>query len=355
MAEVPSYDVDFYAEGVIADPYPHYSAMRALGPLVWLPQNGLYAITRYAEVKQALSDHHILISGQGVAGNAKANALATANLLASDPPLHDHLRKVVGAPVMPDRLAAMRPRIMASAEALIDRLLVREGFDGMSDLAHYLPVSIVSELVGLPEAGRENMLRWAAATFDMLGGKNARLDEALPIVMEMRAYCEHQATRENVREGGWVAMLYDAAEAGLIEAQKVPVLMRDYLGPALDTTIFATGHLLHQLGQSPDQWQILRESPNLIPNAINEAIRHESPIRAFTRVAAEDYQVGDHILPKGARVLVLYASANRDERQWDNPEVFDIRIVPPMPIWALATACTPVWACSWRGLKFGRS
>lgn len=323
-AGAPEYDIDFYSDEVIRDPYPYYRRLRDLGPLVWLPQNGLYAIGRFDDLRAALASHDVLISSQGVAANSIANGMANSNLLATDPPLHDYLRKIVAAPVRPKGLAAIQKRIAASAEALIDRLLQREGFDGMKDLAHYLPVSIVSELVGLPEAGRENMLRWAASTFDMLGGDNTRMQAALPIVREMRAYCEAQATPDKVRPGGWVAMLYDAAEQGLIEKEKVPVLMRDYLGPALDTTIFATGHLLYRLGKDPEQWAKLRARPELIPNAINEAVRLDSPIRAFTRYAQHHYSIGDLTLPEGSRVLVLYASANRDERQWESPDCFDI-------------------------------
>lgn len=322
--DAPHYGVDLYSDPVIRAPYAHYRAIRDLGPAVWLPENDLWALGRHADVRAGLAAHDVLVSGQGVAANPTANAMANANLLATDPPLHDHLRKIVGAPVSPRGLTEIKARISASADALVARLLKRDGFDGMTDLAHFLPLSIVSELVGLPEQGRENMLKWAAATFDMLGGANARQAAALPVVREMRAYCDREATPDKVRPGGWVALLYDAARAGLIETDKVPVLMRDYLGPSLDTTIFATGHLLHQLGQHPDQWQLLRETPRLIPNAINEALRLESPIRGFTRLAAETYRVGDITIPQGDRVLLLYASANRDERKWDAPERFDI-------------------------------
>ena len=100
--------------------------------------------------------------------------------------------------------------------------------------------------------------------------------------------------------------------------------MRDYLGPSLDTTIFAIGHLLHLFGQYPDQWKLLRQEPNRVGNAINEAIRLESPIRGFTRVLSQDYTIGGIKLFTGDRVLILYASANRDERRWDEPEKFDI-------------------------------
>lgn len=324
---VPCYDVDIYSDDVIRDPYPHYRRIRDLGAAVWLPANGLWAIGRHADVRECLAAHDVFVSGRGVSGNEKANAMAPGNLLASDPPLHEHLRRIVAAPLSPRALNEVKDRIAETADALIERLARRERFDGMVDLAQYLPVSIVSELVGMPEHGRENMLRWAGAVFDMLGGANARAEKALPVVMEMRAYTVNEATREKVRPGGWVAMLYDAAEQGLIEPHQVQMLMRDYLGPSLDTTIFATGHLINQLGRHPEQWDLLKDDPALIPNAINEAVRLESPIRGFTRHVAQDRMVGDTLVPAGDRVLILYASANRDERRWENPDRFDIRRV----------------------------
>lgn len=322
--DAPVYDVDIYSDAVIRDPYPHYAAIRDLGAAVWLPANGLWAIGRHADVRACLADHATFRSGNGVAGNETANRLAPGNLLASDPPLHDRLRRIVAAPLSLRALNDVRDRIAETADALVDRLVARRDFDGMADLAQYLPVSIVSELVGMPEHGRENMLRWAGAVFDMLGGANARAAAALPVITEMRAYTANDATRDKVRPGSWAALLYDAVDAGLIRPEQVQMLMRDYLGPSLDTTIYATGHLLYLLGTNPDQWNRLRHEPNLAANAINEAVRLESPIRGFTRHVATDARVGAVTIPAGDRVLLLYASANRDERQWERPDDFDI-------------------------------
>jgi cytochrome P450 len=108
-------------------------------------------------------------------------------------------------------------------------------------------------------------------------------------------------------------------------SERCPVLMRDYLGPSLDTTIFATANLILLFGRHPDQWQLVREDPKLIPSAINEALRLESPIRGFTRCVSSNAIVMDVLIPGGSRALLLYASANRDERKWQDPERFDVR------------------------------
>jgi len=323
----PACDIDFYCDDAIRNPYPLFKRIRDLGPAVWLPANGLWAVGRHSDVRACLVDHETFRSGSGVAGHDAANNLAGNNLLASDPPLHGHLRKIVGAPLSLRALNDVKDRIAETADALIARLVRRERFDGMRDLAQYLPVSIVSELVGMPEQGRANMLRWAAAVFDMLGGENARAKAALPIVTEMRAYTINEATRDKVRPGGWVSLLYDAVDQALIAPGQVQVLMRDYLGPSLDTTIFATGHLLNRLARHPEQWEALRADPSLVANCINEAVRIDSPIRGFTRLVAQDSRIGDVVVPAGDRVLILYASANRDERRWERPDDFDIHRV----------------------------
>lgn len=106
--------------------------------------------------------------------------------------------------------------------------------------------------------------------------------------------------------------------------EQAGALIFDYLGPSLDTTITATGNAVKFFADHPDQWQALRERPSAIPDAINEVLRLESPVQAFARLVTEDIAWGEQSLPKGARLLLLYGSANRDERRWDDPERFDI-------------------------------
>ncbi len=101
--------------------------------------------------------------------------------------------------------------------------------------------------------------------------------------------------------------------------------MVDYVAPSLDTTISAISSALHLFAVFPEQWEILKDNHDLIPNAVNEVIRYESPLRAFSRKAFQESTIGDTTIPAGSRVLVIYASANRDEREWDQPDVFDVR------------------------------
>lgn len=320
MTAVPIYEPDIYADDAILDPYPHYAALRDLGPLVHLPQYDVYAIPRYGDLKAALLNGDQFLSGHGVGGFTWPSMFQVENILATDEPVHARLRDVVAGPLQPAALADITRQIETAADDLIARLVAMDGFDGMADLARFLPVSIVSSLVGLPERGREKMLDWAAASFDMLGVDNVRGKAAFAEVGAMVQYVMTECGPTTVKPGSWAARIWDAVAAGTISPQEGGILHIDILAPSLDTTIFATGHLLHRLATHPDQWAALKANPALIPAAIDEAVRLESPIRAFGRVVDAAQDVGGLTLSAGARVLMLYGSANRDPRKWDEPE-----------------------------------
>ena len=321
----PSYEEDLYTDGAILEPYAHYKAIRDLGPAVWLARHRVWAFARYADVTAALRAHEVFSSAAGIALSETTNKAALGTTISSDPPRHDELRKLIAAPLTPAAVKLLRPAIMAAAETLVAGLLEKGTFDAAIDLAQHLPLNIVSHMVGLPEEGRENMLTWAAATFDLFGPENERTRRARPVIQEMRGYVASLAARDKVRASSWADRLLDHVESGAIPIEQFATLLRDYLGPSLDTTIFATSNLIWLFGLFPEQWDLVRAEPSLIRNAINEAVRLESPIRGFTRSLTRAFDMKDFVMPAGARVLLLYASANRDERKWEAPEQFDVR------------------------------
>lgn len=322
----PCSAVELFDRAGIADPYPLYRSLRELGSMVWLSRHDVFAVTRYAEVREVLRDWRTFTTSRGVAMDPAVNAATSgpgqANSLTSDPPLHDEIRKVTSAPLLPGALKEIKPLIDETARRLVDDLCARRSFDGMRDLAQVLPLAVVSELVGLPAYGRESMLRWAAATFNAMGPMNELGAGALADIRELHVFCREEAVPGRLKPDGWADRLYQAAARGEVPLAQCPGMMREYIGPSLDTTIFATGHLIRLLGENPDQWRLLREDPSLIPGAINEALRMESPIRSFSRYVNRDASFGDVVVPAGARLLVLYASANRDERKWERPDEF---------------------------------
>jgi cytochrome P450 len=320
---VPGLDVDLYSDEAIGDPYPLYRQIRDLGPLVRLDAHGVWAIARFADVRAALLADSVLLSGHGVAANPAVNAQPARVTLTTDGDVHRQLRSVLMKPMTRSGLREVHDEVARLADEVVRDLVGRDGFDGMADFARRLPVSIVSHLVGLPEEGRERMLEWAGAMFNVLGAANERGLESLPLAMEMVQYAA-SVDRAHLRPDGWAARLYTAADDGRIAYDDVPGMLIDYIAPSLDTTILGSGHMLYELGSHPAQWEMLRGQPALIPRAVDETLRMHAPVRAFTRYAAFDHAVDGLTLPAGERALVLFGSANRDERRYADPDRFDI-------------------------------
>ncbi|MEV4145476.1 cytochrome P450 [Amycolatopsis sp. NPDC049691] len=322
--EVPVYRPDIYSPQAILDPYPHYANLRELGPVVWLPRQNVYALPRYAECKAVLLDDKTFVSGDGVALNAVANRLSRGTTLNSDGEDHARRRALVAHRLTPRALRAMKDVVERQAAEIVDAALARRTVDGV-EVAGALPAAVVPDLVGWPAEGREHLLRWGAATFDILGPLNGQAVQAVPAGLGMARFAHTVAKQRKVLPGSMGDDLLRAADAGELAHSECPALMIDYLAPSLDTTLSAIASALYLFATHPTQWQLLKDDPGLIPNAVNEIVRYESPLRAFSRKAARDAEVAGAALPAGSRVLVLYASANRDALEWDDPDTFDIR------------------------------
>lgn len=321
---IPTSDVDLFGDDALAEPYDHYRTLRDLGPVVWLERHDVYAVPRYADVRATLADAGTFCSGQGVGLNDFINHAGRGTTLMSDGATHDRQREVIGRPLTPKALAELRPDVQALAHDLVDRLVEQGSFDAVGDLAEVIPVTWVPDLLGWPADGRDQLLTWAAANFDALGPPNTRTEAAGPGLMAMVGYAQQVASRHDLPPGSMAAGVLAAAARGDIERAQCPALLVDYLAPSLDTTISAIGNAVWLFAMHPDQWDRLRREPERVKNAFNEVLRLESPISCFTRVATEPTEVGGIAVPEGARLLMMYASANRDERRWERADDFDI-------------------------------
>lgn len=322
--QAPADHQDLYSRSAILDPYPHYARLRARAPVVWLPRHKVYALPRYAECKAVLRDDATFISGDGVALNAVTNRLSQGTALASDGEAHAQRRKLVAHRLTPRALRVLQDGVDAQAGRVVAAALERGRVDGVRDLAKALPMSVVPDLIGLPEEGREHLLGWGAATFDVLGPLNGQTVRSVGPSLQMLRYARGVANRRKLRAGSLGADLLDAVDDGRLTASGCPKLMVDYLAPSIDTTLSAIASALYLFARHPDQWEALRSDRGLLPNAINEVVRLESPLRAFSRKTLREVTLADVTLPAGSRVLVIYASANRDELVWSSPEEFDI-------------------------------
>jgi cytochrome P450 len=326
MAAIPVSDVNPFELDVRLDPYAFYNELREMGPVVHLRSLDLYAVSRFADVRRVLADQRVFSSAQGVAQNAAMNAAMAGSIVGTDPPEHTRLREILGRPLTPAKLVPMRERLSQLSAEQVERIL-REGdvVEAVSQIAWFLPLTVVTELVGMPDDATARMLPWAAASFngmapDIMPGTAP----ALATIGEMIGYVADPSLPDRLRPGSWSAQLHEASVRGEIDYEQFLSMLQGYLMPSLDTTIFAMSNLLWLLANNPDQWELLRSRPNLIPRAIHEAIRIESPVQFFSRVATEDTEIDGTPIKAGSRVFVIYAAGNRDPRRFENPDRFQI-------------------------------
>ena len=321
---MPESDLDLFTDEVLQDPYPAYARLRAAGPVVRMTRHGFVAVPRYAEVRAVLGDHGRFVSGRGVGFNDGFNQVRSSSIIASDPPRHTMLRNVVGDRLGPRALKDAEVLIRARAADLVAEVSHGRSFDAVRDFGEIFPVQVVGELIGLPEDARTHLLRWANGAFNAFGPPGERTSAGLQDIAEQFEYIRTVATRDRLTPGSMGAAVYEAADAGLIPEEYCLHLLSAYLTAGMDTTVNALSAMIHLLGTHPDQWRALREQPALAASAVNEVLRIESPAQMFARVAAAPVDLAGHPVEAGERLAVMYASANRDERQYPDPDRFDV-------------------------------
>ena len=329
MENIPVYDGDLFDAASLRNPFGHYRRIRNLGPVVWLSMLQMPVLARFADVQAALRAPGALISGEGIGFNEEANVQPpTRGVLTSDGARHRRLRKVTIRPLMPAQLKQHRQAMKDLVRGQIRRLNDHREFEAVDQLARFLPLNAVTELVGLADTDRAKMLDWAAAFFNFLGPYREGRPGLPDMTRDRQLRAEVQEFFAKVdpatfRPGSWSAELYETCSSGELNEVEFRGALRAFVVPSLDTTILTKSVLLHVLATQPGEWRKLKDNPTLVPSAALEAVRYASVARAFSRFAAQDYKVGEVHIPAGQRVMILFGSANRDERHYDDPETFD--------------------------------
>jgi cytochrome P450 len=321
---VPELDVDLWSDEILLDPYPTYARLRAGGAVWFDPLHDAYVLPRYDEVRAVLQDWETFTSARGVGLNDRANAMAGRGILTTDPPLHDTRRRILNAQLVPREVARHHEFLVATANRLVDELVDRGEFDAVAELAHPYSVGVVADLCGLPQEGREHLIERASAAFNTFGPDNDLCRSSWDGFLELFDYATNVATPERLAPGRWGTEIYDAGERGDIEPEACPGLMLAYVWAGMDTTVNAIGAAVSLFADHPDQWALLRRDRELLVSATNEILRVQPPVQRFTRAATQEVEVGGAVLPDGARIAVLFGSANRDERRFPDPDRFDI-------------------------------
>lgn len=321
----PTSDVDLYSDEVLLNPYETYRALRDAGPAVWMSQHSVFALPRYAEVKAALHDWELYSSAQGVALNATMNS-HVGGLVAIDPPEHTQARAIAMRPLAASRLRAISDRIDEAADGMVRDVVQRSTIDGVVDFAQRIPLLIVADLVGLPKEGTDRMLEWGSNVgFNTMGPENARTAGGLAAIPPLLEYLQREVRPDTVKPDSWAADLFQQAQEEGLPLEWAQHMMVNYIVPSMDTTIQAMASALWLFANHPEQYQLLRSDPALATRAVNEVLRLESPVQGFSRVLTRDHEIGGVRLPEGSRAIVMFGSANRDERYWDDPERFDVQ------------------------------
>ncbi|MFG1604786.1 cytochrome P450 [Actinoplanes sp. NPDC049265] len=310
-----SSDVDLWSDDVLNDPYPTYRQLRDQAPAVWLAKHSMVALPRFSEVREALTDWRTFSSATGVGVDPGFNAASPPNILKSDPPEHTSFRRPLVGHLSSRGVAAVAPRVERTAAALVDDVVERDAFDVVTDLARPYGVSVLCDLLGIDERGRENLSAWGVESFNQYGPAGERSARGMTATQNLIGRIAELAQPGRVAPDGWAAEL---AAAGSFES------LAYYVFPGIDTTVNALSAALYLFGRHPEQWQRLRDDRSLIPAAFNEVIRMHTPVHYFTRTTTAAVDVGGVEIPPRTRVLLMYGSANRDERQFADPDRFDV-------------------------------
>jgi cytochrome P450 len=311
----------------LIDPYPTYAALRGLGAVVYLPANDVYALTRYDAIRDALGDPATFSSVKAIGFNPGVNEALQGTSLASDPPTHTQLRATLSANLTPRALRGLGSQIDEKADVLVSKLATDGGFEAIDDLARAFPLEIVADLIGFTGEVKANMLRWGQAAMQVIGPMNQRTMENFEIAGELYAWCS-TVTAEDLTEGSIGRGIFDAQSRGEIPEGAAGNIIHQYLGAGVDTTIASIGNIIALFGRHPEQFELVRQDPSLVPAAFAEVLRYWPPIHAWGRKTTRDVEIDGALVPAGAQIAILFGAGNRDERHYSDADTFDVKRNP---------------------------
>ena len=310
---------------LLDDPHTAYAAMRAAGPAhqVTLPDGSpVWVLTRYSDVRAGLADPRLSLNkrtGTGDWGGFKLPPALDANLLNMDAPDHTRIRRLVAPAFSARRVEALRPRVAALAAAL----LARRPADLISGYAVPLAVTVICDLLGVPDADRPHLRTWTAG---MLGGSAEAVAAFETYLRDLIA-----AKRSEPADDLITAMVAARDEDDRLSEDELTSLAFLTLLAGYENSVNLIGNCILLLLQRPELVAAVRSDERLRRAAVEETLRYEPPaILALRRFAREDLAYGEVTIPAGATVLLSLAAANRDPAAVDNPDEFRLR-VPAAP------------------------
>ena len=321
---------------VLADPYPLYRRLREEDPVHWDPYLHAWVVTRYEDVSTVLHRFRAArtpspqrLADLGMGGLTPIAALMVRQMLFLDPPEHGRVRRLASAAFTPRRVAHLREHIRQIASGLVDDLAGADRFDVMSALANPLPAIVTAEMLGVPTADHALLKSWSQDFAEMLGNfqhNPGRARKTLQSVEEMVAYFRAAVVREADRPTeGLINALTTAEVDGdrLSEEEVVANVIVTMVG-GQETTTNLIGNGLLTLLRRPAELERLRDEPELMPSAVEELLRYESPSQHTARLAPEGAVLGGTEIPAGAAVIAVMGAGNRDPERFVDPDRLDL-------------------------------
>lgn len=339
-AAAASFDLAKLPAGFTSDPYPAFRALRDHAPLCRQP-DGSILVSRYADVLTALGDANLFSSDKRVDfrprfGDSPLYEHHTTSIVFNDPPYHTRVRRLL-APFFAARvLRRMEHRIRAMVDELLDRAARKGSIDIVSEFAQPIPLTLIGELLGVPLAERQSLLGWARQILGALEPVRTPTELAAGnrAVEEFKAYLRDLIRRKRAAPPAaedmdvlWALIEASDAGAGLDELEILhnAIFM---LNAGHDTTGALIANGVDLLLRFPEQRQRLIDDPTLIKPAVEEMLRYESPLQIGNRRCVAETEIGGEPIPAGTFLHLAIASADRDERQFPDPDTFDVARSP---------------------------
>lgn len=333
--------LDLTDPSFLADPYPTLNALREQAPIVWNEPSRQWMVTRWADVHAALRDrrlgrvythrytHEHLGRSAPDPRWADFDASERWSLLNLEPPDHTRLRTLITKVFTPRAVAALRPSIEATAQAMLQPLLDQPQFDVIADYAQRYSVAVICDLLGVPRTQTQHLLDWSHAivkmyelttTDDQRAEANQAAAEFIGYVSEL---IEHRRHRP---DDGLISQLVAVeAEGEHLTTDEIICTTIVLLNAGHEATVNTLGNGLHALARHPDQWQRLTSGAVDARTAVEEMVRFDGPLQLFERWVLDDgVEIAGQRLHVGDEIAMLFGAANHDPRQFVEPDRLDI-------------------------------
>ena len=324
----------------VADPYPAYAALRAGPRAAYDAATNQWLVSRHADVNALLRDRRLGRTYLHVATHAQMGRPEEPELVAPfwhvirngmldrEPPDHTRLRRLVARAFTPRFVEALRERVQAMMDDLVDRVAGAGSFDLIAELAEPLPVTVIAELLGIPEPDRRHLRPWSADICGMyeLDPDEATARRAVAAAVEFSEYLRGLVRERRERPtpdliGELVAVVDEGDRLTEDELIGTCVLL---LNAGHEASVNGAGNAWWALFRNPAELERLRADRSILPLAIEELLRYDTPLQMFERWVLEDVEIGDVTVPRGQELALLFGSANRDADAFDEPDRLDL-------------------------------